>query len=85
MTTQSADTLPGAEKALIELLRRKTTAEKLNQIRSLSRMTIQLSKRALARANPQLGERELELLFIRLHYGEPLARQVREYLRKNRE
>ena len=57
MMTQSADTHPGAEKALIELLRRKTTAEKLNQIRSLSRMTIQLSKRALARANPQLGER----------------------------
>jgi len=85
MKTQSADTHPGAEKALIELLRKKNPAEKLNQVRSFSRMAIWLSRRAIARANPELGEQELDLLFIRLHYGEPLARRVEEYLRKNRE
>ena len=85
MTTQSADTHPGAENVLLELQRRKSPAEKLNQVRSLSRVAIALAKRAIARANRELGEREVDLLFIRLHYGEPLARRVSEYLKKPRE
>jgi hypothetical protein len=74
MKTQSADTHPVAESNLTELLRRKRPAEKMNQVRSLSGMAIQLSKRAIARANPGLGTQQLDLLFIRLHYGEPLSR-----------
>jgi predicted Zn-dependent protease len=85
MKTQSADTHPVTESKLIELLRRKRPAEKMQQVRSLSGMAIQLSRRAIARVNPELRKQELDLLFIRLHYGEPLARRITEYLRKNRE
>jgi hypothetical protein len=85
MTTQSADTHPGAEKVLIELQRGMSPAEKLNQVRSQSRVTIALAKRAIARANRELGEQEVDLLFIRLHYGEPLAQRVKEYLKKRLE
>jgi len=84
MTTQSADTHPGAEKVLIELQRRKSRTEKLNQVRSQSQVTMALAKRAIARANRELGELEVDLLFIRLHYGESLARRVSEYLKKCR-
>jgi hypothetical protein len=47
-------------------------------------MAIDLSRRAIARANPGLDEQELDLLFIRLHYGAPLAQKVGEFLRKRR-
>ena len=56
MTTQSADTHPGAEKVLIELQRGMSPAEKLNQVRSLSRVAIALiAALATASAAAQQG------------------------------
>jgi hypothetical protein len=78
-TTQSPDTRPTAEAVQLELLRKKSPAEKLNQVRSLSRLVIGLSRRAIARANPDKSLAELDLLFIRLHYGETLAQRVAQY------
>jgi hypothetical protein len=81
-TTQSPDTRADSEQVLLGLLRRKSPAEKLSQVRSLSQMVIGLSRRAISRANKDKDPAELDLLFIRLHYGEQLARRVGEYLRK---
>lgn len=80
METISADTHPKAEKVLISLLRQKSKARKFSQVRSLSQLTIQLSKRAIARANKNLGEKEIDLIFIKYHYGNDLAEQVKKYL-----
>ena len=79
---QSLDTRPEAEEVLVGLLRSKSPSEKLSQVRSLSQMAIGLSRRAISRANRGKDPVELDLLFIRLHYGEPLARKVAEYLRE---
>jgi len=77
--TQSADTAVRSEQVLLGLLRKKSPAEKIAQGRALSQLIIGLSRRALARANPEKSEAELDLLFIRLHYGEELARRCAEY------
>jgi len=76
---QSADTGVRSEQVLLELLRKKRPADKIGQVRALSQLVIGLSRRALARANPEKSEAELKLLFIRLHYGEELARRCAEY------
>jgi hypothetical protein len=75
-----SDTSPEAEKVQIELLRKLTVAERFAKVRALTARTVRLSKRAIARASPDLDPEELKLKFIELHYGRELARQVREYL-----
>ena len=86
MRTQSIDTDINAEEFLISLIRKASTSRKMAQVRSLSKTTIQLSKRAIARANKDLDERELDLLFVEYHYGNDLANRIKKYLEKiNRE
>ncbi len=77
MNTQSPDTNIKSEKMLISLLREKSAAEKFALIRSLSQSTIQLSKRAIARANEGIDDDHLNVLFIDLHYGKELANQFK--------
>ncbi len=80
MKTQSIDTHPKTERILISLLKQESTVKKFSQIRSLSQMSIQLSRRAILRANKTLDENQLNLLFINYHYGKDLAERVRKYL-----
>ena len=75
-----SDTSLEAEKIQIELLRRSTVAERFAKVRALTARTVGLSKRAIARANPDLSPEELRLRFIELHYGKDLAERVRRYV-----
>ncbi|HPG40597.1 MAG TPA: hypothetical protein PLP19_15880 [bacterium] len=85
MKTQSPDTHPQAEEKLIELIRKQTPAQKMAQISSLTFTAMRLSKRAIARANKDLDEQEVNLLFIEYHYGKDLAERVRKYLQRKRD
>lgn len=80
MLTQSSETNPKTEETLISLLRGKSISERLAQLASLTSLTINLSKRAIERANTKMNKRELDLLFIKYHYGEDLCDKVNEYL-----
>jgi hypothetical protein len=77
------DTAPEAEKVQIELLRKAGTARRLNITLSLSQTVIDLARRALKRANPDLNEFELKILFLSNCYGRELAGKVKEYMLKN--
>ena len=44
---------------------------------------MQLSRRAIARANPDLSEKQIDLLFVAYHYGDNLALNLEKYLDKN--
>lgn len=68
-----------AEQALISLLKEKCTSEKMSLVRSLSQTVVQLSRRAIARANPDIDKDQIDLIFINLHYGEDLAKKVQRY------
>lgn len=80
ITTQSTDTHPKAEEMQVWLLRQATVAKRLAVMRSLSRTTIQLSRRAIRRANPTYSQLEVKLAFVAYHYGEELADRLRQYL-----
>jgi len=84
MKTLTLDTRPEAEKVLISLLRSANTAQKFAKICSLSQTVIQLSKRAIARANPGLSEEQIELRFIALQHGKELAYNVEKFLENHR-
>ena len=85
MKTQSIDTHPKTEMVLISLLRKTSFSKKLSQVLSLSQTTIQLSKRAIARANKNLDVDQINLLFIEYHYGKDLAEQVKKYIESHNE
>lgn len=80
MRTQSADTNPKVEKFQISLIRQASIAKRIARMRSLSQTVVQLSRRAIMRANPDLSEQELNLIFVSYHYGTELADRLRKYL-----
>ena len=73
------DTPTEIENIQIDLLRKAGAAKRLNIALSLSRNMVELSRRALKRANPQLDPFELGILFIDNCYGKELADNVRKY------
>ena len=81
MNSQSIDTNINTENFLISLIKDSTTTQKFSQICSLSQMTRYLSKRAIARANSNLTEIQVKLLFVKYHYGNELANKLEEYLK----
>jgi hypothetical protein len=84
MITQSIDTHPKTEDVLIDLIRQATPAKKLSQVRSLSQTVMQLSRRAIFRANKNIDEQEVNLIFVAYHYGNDLADRLRKYLEKKK-
>jgi hypothetical protein len=79
----SSDTHPKAEEFQIQLLRQASVAERIARMRSLSETVIQLSRRAIMRANPELDEPQLNVLLIAHHYGTDLADRFKDYLDQN--
>ncbi len=80
MKTQSIDTRLEAEEVLISLYQKASAAKKFSQIRSITQTTIQLSRRAIARANKDLSERQIDILFVSNHYGKEIAANLEKYL-----
>jgi hypothetical protein len=76
-----SDTHPNAEEVQIELIRKMTVAERIGVMRAMTAAAIELSRRAIAEANPDLSPKEVELLWVDVHYGKELGAQYREYLR----
>jgi hypothetical protein len=75
-----ADTSADADEVQFELLRKATPARRATLARSLSSMAIWLSRRALRERMPGASEREVELAWVRLHYGEEIEAGLRRYL-----
>ncbi len=74
---RSADTSVEAEQVQIELIRAAPVSRRLHMAWSLSATVIGVARRALARAQPQANQRELDLRFVELHYGPDLAAALR--------
>jgi len=80
MKTQSKDTRIETEDVLISLLKKASVAKKFSQVRSLSEITLQLSRRAIARANRNLSEEQIDILFVSHHYGKEIAHNLEKYI-----
>ena len=82
MKRSLSDTDVRATRVQVDLLRNAPVAKRIYLARSLTRTAILLSRRAIGRANPDLAERDLSLLFVELHYGKNLAQEMRDYLER---
>jgi hypothetical protein len=69
-----------AHAAQVALLRAAGEARRFELARSLSASTMALARDAIARRHPEWNERDVQLEFVRVHYGADLAARVRAYL-----
>ncbi len=76
---------PEAEKVLIELIRKASISQRIDRALSLTRIVSALCRRAIRRENPSYSRRELDVAFVRLHYGEKLADELKKYLADQKE
>lgn len=84
LRTPLTDTDPEAEEVQIRLLREAGVTRRLALAMSLSQTAIELSRSAIRERHPDWPDREVQLEFVRLCYGEELAREVRAYLERRR-
>ena len=80
MITQSYDTHLETEKVQISLLKKASVSKRLSKVRSLSQSVIRLSRRAISRANPSFNQSEVDIAFLKFHYGHELSKSVKKYL-----
>ena len=79
----SLDTNPAeAEKLQISFIHQASTAKSMSLMRSLSKTVIQLSRRAISRANLGLNEEEVNLICVANNYGDDLAKRLSKYLKQ---
>lgn len=79
------DTTRDADDVQMTLLRDASIARRLRLAFGLSATAINLAKRAIARAHPTASQDELDLVFVEVHYGPDIARQLRVALAHRRE
>lgn len=79
MVTQSIDTDPKVEQQLISLLRKIPFSKKFDRMQVFSSTVINLSKRAIARANPNLSKQEKDILFVKYNYSAQLAANLKKH------
>jgi hypothetical protein len=77
---QSPDTSAHAERVQIRLLREAGPTRRFEMARALTTTAVELSRAALRKRHPALSEREVELKFVELCYGQELAQRLRSYL-----
>ena len=79
---QLSDTDEKIEKVQIDLIRQLSTPERVSRLRSLSQTVINLSRRAIRRANPELSENELKYKFLAYNYGYEIAENFKKYMER---
>jgi hypothetical protein len=78
------DTDPESARVHLDLLRQASPERRLRLALSLSQSVLNLSRDGIARRLPGAGPREVGLEFVRLHYGEELADELRQHLHSGR-
>lgn len=84
MSTQLRDTRPEAERVLIESLRQRTLAQRLDIACTLSETMIRFSRKAIRESHPGISVEELNLLFIEFNYGQDLAERYQRSIVEDR-
>ncbi len=83
MRTQSLDTHPDAERALIEVIRKASIAKRFQLVQSLTQSACWSSIRAWLQSHPGAKEQEAALHLVSCTYGTEMAQIIREPLEQD--
>ncbi len=76
-----SDTNQESEKVQIACIQNMSVAKRLANMKSLTELTMRLSRRAILRRNPDFTKRDVDLTFVALHYGDDLAERLKQSAR----
>ena len=76
------DTDESAAEIQIALVRQASMIQRFHTLQSLSSAAMQLSRNNLRKLHPHLSEIETDILFVKLNYGDDLAKGVKAALEK---
>lgn len=77
-----SDTHPDIGRKQIELLRAAGPARRARIACEMTTWSVAASRRAILQAHPGFSERDVDLLWVEIHYGKDLADKLRAYLAK---
>ena len=82
MQTQpyTSDTSEQAEQQQLELFRRLTPIERIQKVCRLSSNLRQMAMDSIRRHYPELSDRECQLKFVEITYGQELSVAVEQYI-----
>lgn len=72
------DTSPEIDRLQIERLRQATPSERLATARRQSRLVIGMARQAIQRVHPDWTQDQVDIEYVRVHYGDQLARLFRQ-------
>ena len=75
----TTDTSREAFAVQLDCLRKMTPQERIRKTCAMSRQVRKMAFEAIRRRHPEFDDREVQLLFIELTYGKPLASEVRRW------
>jgi hypothetical protein len=81
---QISDTHPAVERLQVELFRKATPEQRVALALDWSNEVIELARAGIRRAHPGATDEEVDLLFVRVHYGDQLADRLAAFLRTRR-
>ena len=73
------DTDPEMERMQIKLLREAGPKRRLAMATSLTSQTWKMAHNALAKSRPELSDIQRQILFVKIHYGSELAKQLHKH------
>ncbi len=79
MSNQPRDTDPAARRIQIDLLRQAGPVRRFALASSLTRFTVQASRRALRERHPEEDDRAIALRWVAVHYGADLAARLAKH------
>lgn len=77
--TYTTDTSAEALEVQLDCLRKMSPRERISKMCALSRQVRNMAFSAIRRRHPEFDEEEVQLAFIELTYGKPLADDVRRW------
>lgn len=78
-TPYTTDTSPEAFEVQLECLRKMSPQERIRRTCAMSRRVRKMALDAIRRRHPEFSEGDVQLRFIELTYGKPLADGVRRW------
>lgn len=75
----TTDTSPDAFAVQLDCLRKQSPGDRIRKMCAMSRQVRKMAFDAIRRRHPEFDEDEVQMTFIELTYGKPLAEDVRRW------
>ena len=74
-----SDTSQKTNDVYLKLLREKNISQKIKYVSSISSFIINLSKKTIKNSNPGFNKQDVDLLFVKINYGNNIYEKLKKH------